>query len=146
MNVRLVHQISKPYLRLKDFVISFNNICLPVAQNKTCSTFFAKIINKVRESLTSLPAKICFVISMIMPCLLRAQNTDDSTGNKWSGTLEADYYFIPEDEIHPTITCYADYKSLHFEVDTTMKILIQPRYLQEKHGKKMAIFILVLPQ
>jgi len=51
-----------------------------------------------------------------MPCLLRAQNTDDSTGNKWSGTLEADYYFIPEDEIHPTITCYADYKSLHFEV------------------------------
>lgn len=51
----------------------------------------------------------------MLPCVLHAQQTEDSSEKNWSGTLEADYYFVPTDEIHPTIICYADHKSLHVE-------------------------------
>ncbi len=58
-----------------------------------------------------------FLISLLIgpTFLLHAQTADDSVGNAWSGSVDAYYYFIPDEKIPPTITVCADYKSLHLE-------------------------------
>jgi hypothetical protein len=47
--------------------------------------------------------------------LLHAQAAGDSAANKWSGSAEAYYYFIPGEKIPPTITVLADHSSIHIE-------------------------------
>ena len=49
------------------------------------------------------------------PFISRAQKAEDVKEKKWTGNLEADYYFLPEYELHPTITGYIDKKTLHLE-------------------------------
>ncbi|MBV9963375.1 MAG: hypothetical protein JO072_14110 [Parafilimonas sp.] len=56
----------------------------------------------------------CFAL-IALPGVLHAQQTQDSTEKSWTGFVEADYYFIPADEIHPTITASVDHKALHLE-------------------------------
>ena len=47
--------------------------------------------------------------------LLHAQTADDSAAEKWSGSADVYYYFIPDEKTPPTITACADHKSLHIE-------------------------------
>lgn len=64
--------------------------------------------------LKSVFLKILFLIAA-SPFISTAQKTEDVTEKKWTGNLEADYYFLPEYKLHPTIIGYAENKALHFE-------------------------------
>ncbi|MEO8711163.1 MAG: hypothetical protein ABI405_03515 [Parafilimonas sp.] len=50
-----------------------------------------------------------------MPGFLHAQETKNLTKNTWSGSLAGYYYFIPGEEMYPTLISCADFKSLHLE-------------------------------
>ena len=57
-----------------------------------------------------------FCLALVMlPAVLHAQPTEDSTEKSWTGFIETDYYFVPVDEIHPTVIASVDHKSLHLE-------------------------------
>ncbi len=61
--------------------------------------------------------RVIFLISLFAcsSYLLHAQSDDDSSGNAWSGSAAVYYYFIPGEKVPPTLTVYADHKSLHIE-------------------------------
>ncbi len=55
------------------------------------------------------------LIFLFLPIFSYGQSTKDSTENDWSGLVSGYYYFIPEENIQPTITGYVDHKNLHIE-------------------------------
>ena len=61
--------------------------------------------------------RIIILISLFVcsSFLLHAQTTGNPVANKWSGSVEAYYYFIPGEKTPPTITVAADRSSLHIE-------------------------------
>ncbi len=83
--------------------------------------------------------KIFGIVLIILPAVLHAQKNEDSDSTNWSGSAAAYYYFIPGEEIHPTIIGCADYKSLHLEARYNYEDIntasVFAGYTWEKDGK-----------
>lgn len=59
--------------------------------------------------------KFFAVILICSPVFTYTQSLNDSAQKNWSGSVEGYYYLIPGEKLPPTITGFADYKSLHLE-------------------------------
>lgn len=55
-------------------------------------------------------------ILLSIPAFSHAQSINDSLKNNWSGSAATYFYFIPGEKIPPTVTAFADTKSLHLEM------------------------------
>jgi hypothetical protein len=58
---------------------------------------------------------IVFTIFFLPFTLPAQENTNDSSGAKWSFSASGYYYFIPADKNSSTLIGYADHKALHLE-------------------------------
>ena len=83
--------------------------------------------------------KIFLIFLLMLPFVLHAQQTEDSSEKNWSGSVEGYYYFIPEQNIHPTIIGCADINSLHLETRYNYEDIntasVFAGYTWEKDGK-----------
>jgi hypothetical protein len=58
---------------------------------------------------------IFFIIFFLPFTLFAQENTNDSSGSKWSFSASGYYYFIPNEKNSYTLIGYADHKALHLE-------------------------------
>lgn len=56
-----------------------------------------------------------FIIFFLPFRLFAQENTNDSSGSKWSFSASGYYYFIPNEKNSSTLIGYADHKALHLE-------------------------------